>query len=151
MLTTCLYVLTIIGLYCYNAPPPPEADCWSLPEYTICTIEAEELPIRAGWYYPPLGGTNCVEPCDLTGDGTPVESGYGWIAGCPIEWWNNWLDLEYAGRWQCRDTGGIVWVQYGEVYSQYGWTTEWFIYIDFLLREPEPWTYFLLEWEVVDD
>ena len=91
-----------------------------------------------------------MEPCDLTGDGTPVESGYGWIAGCPIEWWNNWLDLEYAGRWQCRDTGGIVWVQYGEVYSQYGWTTEWFIYIDFLLREPESWTYFLLEWEVAD-
>lgn len=142
---TCLIVTTIIGLTCVS-DAPPVGDCFYLPGQAICTVEAQRLPVRASWYNPALGGTNCVEPCDFTGNMTPVADCYNWCLGCPVDWYGDWLDFGDVGRWQCNDTGGAIMVGYGHVYTQHGWADKWFITLDFMTYS-EPWfAYWLLNW-----
>jgi hypothetical protein len=147
MTAVCLVVLSIIGTWCYDNAAPI-GDCYPLPTGTLCFVAAEELPIRASWYDPALGGINCMEPCDLLGDGTAVAEAYGWAASCPNGWYGRWLDVEYAGRWQCRDHGGAIVPTWGEAFvSGVGTGWHWWITVDFLAHEQPSWAYLLLDWQ----
>lgn len=128
-----------MGAFCY-ADAAPIGDCvtFPVPLPTICTIPAEELPLRASWYDPALGPPNCLPPCSQLGDGTAVSDAYGWAMACPMGWYGRWLDVQHAGRWQCRDHGGAIRPTYGRAYTNDGFVTGWWITVDFLTHEPPP-------------
>ena len=146
----CLAVSTLLGLLCIPGAAQI-GDC--LPNIyglNVCVVDdPTEIPIRASWYNPLLGGINCVDPCDETGDGTPIDMCWDNCISCPIEWYSSELNVQYAGVWQCRDTGPAMGLNYGEYYTPDGFKTGWFITIDFMLRKPEWWTYLILDWEIV--
>lgn len=152
----CLMVYTVVGMFCSTiAQPPPGANCELDPWRLICEIDPEDMVIRASYYDPRLGGTNCMEPCDLLGDGTPVEEAWGWAAGCPAEWYDKriltFLPDKQGGRvWWCRDTGFTTFIKHGRYYIPSGWKSGWYVFIDFLLPEREWWTGRELKWKFVD-
>lgn len=148
---TCLYVVGLLySSFCFEGAPPIGI-CNKVDDHmAYCTVDFQELPIKASWYDPAQGGINCyLDTCDHLGDGTLVTDAYGWAMACPLGMYGLTLDIEHAGQWQCRDHGGAVNVRYGEVYTSDGWVTEWHIVGDFLLQAPEWWTYDLLEFEVM--
>lgn len=151
-MNVCLIVVSIIGIFCHQ-DAQPVGKCWQHPfiDTHICVIEAEQLPLRASWYDPVLGGVNCMAPCDQLGDGTAVADAYGWVVACPPGWYGRWLDVEYAGRQQCRDHGGAVVPTYGRAYTPEGFVYTWWITVDFLAHEPPPYAYLLLDWRMSDD
>lgn len=147
MTAVCLVVISILGAWCYH-DAAPVGICTQLPAVQLCYVEAEELPLRLSWYDPSLGGINCAAPCDLLGDGTAVNDAYGWAAACPPGWYGRWLDIEYAGRWQCRDHGGAIRPTYREVFiPEVGLQARWFITVDLLTREQPPCAYMLADWQ----
>lgn len=149
-MTVCLIVLSIIGTFCYaDAQPVGECVVWA--DTAVCFVAAEELPLRASWYDPDLGGINCMFPCDQLGDGTAVSEAYGWALSCPMGWYGRWLEIEYAGRWQCRDHGGAIMPTYGRAFTGSEFVEGWWITVDFLLPEPPPYAYMLLAWNVAAD
>lgn len=147
-MTVCLIVTSIIGIFCH-ADATPIGDCFVLPSLmpTVCVVPAQELPLRASWYDPALGGINCMEPCTQLGDGTAVSEAYGWALSCPAGWYGRWLEIKHAGRWQCRDHGGAILPTYGRTYTGAGFVTGWWITVDFLVRQPPPYAYMLLQWK----
>ena len=82
--TICFIIYGIVGLYCFSAPPEyvPPGDCVLF----MCIVsEPTEMPIRASWYNPALGGINCMEPCDRLGDDSLLEDDlYGHVIACPL-------------------------------------------------------------------
>ena len=111
----------------------------------------EQLPIRASWYDPQLGGINCyLDTCDHLGDGTPVATSYGWAMACPAGMYGLTLEIEHAGQWTCRDHGGAVVPKYGRVFDGSQVVDTWYLTGDFLLQEPAAWSYMLLDWSVVE-
>ena len=133
-MTTCLYVIGIVGVFCF-AGADPVGNCYDDMDYHYCTIEADELPIRASWYNPSLGGVNCMEPCAMLGDGTPVNDGYGTMAACPMGWYGNYLHVDGLPTVQCRDHGGAI---HPTWYEELG---QWAIVIDYLLPDAEWFIY----------
>ncbi len=159
MTTVCLLIIGITGFTC-NPNAIPIGDCYDVPKKAIyCTAEIEDLRARASWYNPelcPSIPTNCYtdeqgnETAEYLGDGTPTAEGYGRFIACPNGLYSMYITFEHAGRWQCRDGGSAIVVNFGTVYTYEGWVTEWFITFDFLLYEPEWWTYSLLEIELIE-
>lgn len=145
---TCLYIIGLaIGSVCFQ-DAQPIGICHPIGDgVNYCTAHIEDLPIRASWYNPSLGGINCMEPCDTLGDGTAVKDAYGWAMACPAGMYGLTLDIEHAGVWQCRDHGGDVTVRYGEVYTNDGFIDAWYLVGDFLLEKPAAWSYMLLDFE----
>jgi hypothetical protein len=144
----CLTIATITITTCVQGAQPI-GDCQQrMAEVTDCTIEADELLIRGQWYYPPLGGTNCQDPCYETGDGTHYTDCLNWCLACPLGWYGRWIEFDnWIGRWQCRDHGGGIKVSYGEYFTQHGRVTGWVILVDFLVAEEPAWAYWFLEWQ----
>lgn len=139
---TCLHVIGIIGAYCFPGAQPV-GTCSYVVNDVYCTVAAEELPIRASWYNPELGGINCMEPCSMLGDGTPVHTGYGTMAACPPGWYWRWLHVDGLPSVQCRDHGGAI---HPTWYHGIG---EWAIVIDYLLERPEWFVYGTFsEWRI---
>ena len=153
-MTVCLFVAGVIASYC-SAPalPPPDTICrWNWEhDILVCSIEdITELPIRASWYYPPWGGTNCVEPCDEIGNGMKVKDAYNWVAACEGSLYKQWFEIPGHGRWRCYDNGGFVAIKYGRVYTQNGWWTGWFITKDFLMDEEPYWNHWVFhDWNIL--
>ncbi|NJN53998.1 MAG: hypothetical protein HC804_04100 [Anaerolineae bacterium] len=148
-MTICLIVTSIIGVFCQNNATPI-GDCMTFPapfSMTVCTVAAEQLPVRASWYNPTLGGVNCMEPCAYLGDGTAVQAAYGWAIACPDGWYGRWLTIEHAGRWQCRDHGGAIQPTYGRTFTANGFVECWWLPVDFLTHDAPPYAYMLLEWK----
>lgn len=147
-MTVCLVVASIFGVWCYENAAPV-GDCFNFSPFggQVCYVGADELPLRASWYDPALGGVNCMEPCGQLGDGTAVSDGYGWVVACPDGWYGRWLDVEHAGRWQCRDHGGAIHPTYGRTYTADGFVECWWIAVDMLVREQPGYAYMLLGWQ----
>lgn len=152
----CLFVFSVIGLYCYENAEPIGV-CQKFPNGMICFVDAEELPVRASWYDPFLetdsqevADIQCMEPCHLLGDGTAVEDAYGWAVACPLGWHGRWITVQFAGTWQCRDSGGAIRPTWMEVFIPgEGMRMEWFLTLDFLLKEQPSWAYLLLPWKEI--
>ena len=99
MIEFCILVSGIIGAWCFSAPPDfaLPGDCVDIGDVFMCRIDANELPIRATYYNPELGETNCMEPCDQLGDGTAVVDGYGRFTACPIGWYGRHIEFTKNG------------------------------------------------------
>ena len=164
----CMIIASVVGTWCYGAPAglPLPGDCEDIGDIHICIVEAEELPIRPSYYdpyivtdNPAIAETQCQEPCDLLGDGTPVVECYGRCSACVSGWyWRNvrvfWPDGTYFEQ-QCRDHGGDVYPRCGDVFTvdaagngklEY----QCYIPIDLLQREPMLGLLLLLDWEFVE-
>lgn len=166
----CLIISTITGSWCFAGPLDfsPPGTCQDTGDVLICQVEAQELPVRPSYYDPYLVHDNdevrslqCQKPCEYLGDGTPVESAYGWAAACVNGWyWKHiriyWPDGYYTIK-QCRDHGGDVHPTCGEVFvidHQTGnGSREYrcYIPIDFLERQAVMGLLLLLDWEIVTD
>lgn len=145
----CLTIATIALATCVP-DAVPVGDCVQrMPERVDCIVQdATTIPIRASYYDPSLGGTNCQEPCDYTGDLTHVDDCYGVCLACPVGWYGNWIQFdEWIGRWQCRDHGGAIEPGYGRYFTQNGWFTGWVITVDFMTNEEPAFAYWLLDWQ----
>lgn len=145
-MTVCLIVTSIIGMFCFQDAAPVGRCFYTPPDNAYCVIPAQELPLRASWYDPALGGVNCMDPCHLLGDGTHVDNAYGWALSCPDGWYGRWLDVQHAGSHLCLDSGGAIHPTYGRTYTNEGFVECWWITVDFLAKEPPPYAYMLLEW-----
>lgn len=144
--TICLIIWGIVGTYCYSAPSDftPPGTCI----FGICFVQAAQLPVRASWYDPVLGGINCQEPCDLLGDGSPVDENYGQIIACPPGWYGRALYFDNIGERECRDSGGDIVPTCQEIFIPWkGHEYTCYITVDFLERQEPPWAYMLLAWE----
>lgn len=163
----CIQILGIIGTICSDDPNvfQPSNDCWKFDSETlVCHVEEmTDLEIRASYYNPELcvdyiWNTNCYYDSegkstgDTLGDGTPTETAFGWAMACPAGMKNYILDVEYAGQWECRDSGSAIHPNFGKIYdpNEYGaYRYKWYITIDFLLREARDWNYMSLSWKVL--
>lgn len=115
-----------------------------------CYVEAQDLEIRASWYNPELGGTNCMEPCNQLGDGSLVSEYYDKIIACPQDWYGRYLEIENVGIFQCRDSGGaIVPTCQPTFIPAHGTKFQCYIAIDFLTRGRPDFAYLLLDWNFV--
>ena len=149
-MTVCLFIIGIIGTWC-EQDAHTIGVCHPVGNDSIyCTVDADDMLIRASWYDPTLGGINCFDnTCDHLGDGTPTADGYGRYAACPVGMYGEWIDIDNVGLWQCRDHGGDVVPKFGEVYTASGFVSTWYITVDFLLESPQWWTYGLFDFDML--
>lgn len=163
----CIAVVGMFGLFCNSSPEVyPIGECTELHDtQLICIVSEDQLMIKSSYYNPELckdsiENINCFydESGNSTGktlgDGTLTEEAFGWALACPKEWYGRVLEIEYAGTWQCRDSGTAIKPNFGKVYlpnEEGAFQYKWYITIDFLLREPEEWNYMLLDWSSIGD
>jgi len=148
-MTTCIFIIGIIGTWCaQNAAPI--GICHPVDGAIYCTVELEDVPARASWYNPILGGTNCFEDtCETLGDGTPTSEGYGRYMACPLGMYGETVTFSNdIGTWQCRDHGTAVTPKWGRWYTAQGFVWQWVITFDFLLEDVEWFTYGIYDFEV---
>lgn len=149
MTTVCVFFVFAAGTWC-EVGADPIGICHPVSNAIYCTAGFDDVQARASWYDPALGGINCFnDTCDHLGDLTPVRDAYGWAAACPLGMYGMTISFEHAGTWQCRDSGTAVIPKWGKWYTADGWQWAWVITIDFLLHEPEYWTYDLLDMQEV--
>lgn len=151
----CLAIISILGVYC-AVDAEPIGDCLTIePGLLFCTVDPDELPIRASWYDPARCERGELINCDsdprFVADMTPAEEGYGRFMACPLGWYWQWIDFGWAGSWQCRDHGGDIHPTWGRVYTAEGFVWAWFIVVDFMTKDEPPWAYLLLDWSFIDD
>jgi hypothetical protein len=156
MIHVCLFIIGVVGQWCY-AEATPVGHCVYSSSGVECVIAPDDLPIRASWYNPALcdvSPINCLAgTADYLGDGTPVDEGYGRYAACPPGMYGQVLVVDWAGVWECRDSGTAVVPRYGRVYTPSGFVYSWFLTVDFLVdaethEEAPPWAYALLTWQL---
>jgi hypothetical protein len=148
MIPVCLFIIGLAAPLCYTGAEAI-GDCITYPDLIYCEAQPEAVPLRASWYDPALGGTNCLDPCHLTANGTAVEDCYNVCLACPGEWIGNTFIVDGVGIYPCTDTGTAIIPGYGEVFTSSGFVTEWFITVDFMATSPPWFAYELLEWEMV--
>lgn len=169
MIYFCLLVSTVVGAWCFDAPATftPPGYCNDIGDILICDVDAHELKLRPSYYDPFIEHDDpfvrdiqCMEPCNLLGDGTPVVDGYGRFAACVPGWYGKhvemiWYDGATAVR-QCRDHGGAVHPRCGDVFAidRNGiGKTEFSCYIpiDLLERHAHVMTLLMVDWRFLDE
>lgn len=155
-MTVCLAVIGLLDIICAPSAEPI-GDCWQpINGVLACTAEPWELPIRASWYNPLLGGINCDKDCRYVADGTLSADCFNWCLACPLGWEPHYKDGQFipgkvidfgphVGVWQCRDVGGAIHHKYGRWYTSGGFTWEWVIVVDFMTYHEPEWAYWLFE------
>lgn len=161
-MTICLIVITLLGQFC-AVDAEPIGDCVSIDNHNmICTIESEQLRIRASYYNPYLcydgHSINCDSDPTKTSTGYNTSDCFDWCMACPIGWTKSsalgvtesvTIDFgESIGQWTCNDNGGEITVKWGEWY--FGeFVEEWVIIVDFMVEQEPFWYLWLLdEWEI---
>lgn len=153
----CLIVFGISGIFCYDMPTDynPPGTCIN----NICYVVPTDLQARASWYDPALynpetgeGRINCVDPCDLLGNGAPVIEYYDKIVGCPFEYYNKLIQFgDGVGVYPCWDTGNAAIPTCREVFvPESGREFHCFITFDFLRQEEAWFTYLLFDWDFLE-
>lgn len=85
---------------------------------------------RYSYYWPPLGGINCEEPCDIMASGQPWRDFVGIAVACPGEFpIGSYVELPF-GTFQCLDRGsaiifqdGIPWIDHLSDRPVVNWST----------------------------
>ena len=163
-MTICVAVIGLVGLWCSDHP-----EVYGIGECTkagdslaYCTASIDEILWFASYYDPREMGTNCYydpatgeDTCDYLGDGTPTDTAYGWAMACPLGMYGTTVEFEYIGTRACRDHGGAIHPTFDIRWTGESFEYVWYIPFDFLLLEPEWWTYgrvnvLNMEWGLTD-
>jgi hypothetical protein len=80
------------------------------------TALVETIPIYEGeafysYYWPPLGGINCEEPCDIMANGEPWREAVGVAVACPAEFEIGSKVIWDGGAHICLDRGSAIVMQ----------------------------------------
>lgn len=74
---------------------------------------------RYSYYWPPYGGINCEEPCEIMANGEFWKDNLGVTVACPVEWEIGSRVVLPIGEFICKDRGemiifidGIPWIDH---------------------------------------
>lgn len=92
---------------------------------------------RYSYYWPPLGGINCEEPCEMMAGGDLWNGYVGVAVACPVEWDLGSRVVLPFGEFVCMDRGGMIvfidgipWIDHlsPEAFYNYGYLMEVRVY-----------------------
>lgn len=163
--TICIAVVGLVGLFCSSDPHVYQTGkCEVYNSIAVCEVDldSDEIYLRAQIYTPHVcedyeWNINCYYDSEgkstgeFLGDGTPTEEGYGVYIACPEELYGTTIVFEYAGTWQCRDSGTGLYPRFARLWTGTEFKHLWYIPIDFLLYEEESWQYMLLDYEIISE
>ena len=113
------------------------------PEPEVQKVEAAQVPIKPNWagvarysyYYPPLGGINCEEPCDIMANGEQWNKYQYRAVACPSVFPFETRIHAFGEVFYCKDRGemivflddGIPWIDFLRPNAQFPYGTLFYL------------------------